>query len=165
MDGVKLTKDEKVVDAIIIPVSNDQIKYDMVEVDNLVPDDNGDIVLIGKKYRKDGVKQIQVLNTELIDKDKYLLTISENGIGKKTPLDSFKVQKRKAKGLKLFKENKKTGKLLSAEVVDDSMELIITTENRTIKIAVKDINQLNRTAQGVYLMNVDDGKVVDIAIV
>ena len=70
----------------------------MVEVDNLVPDDNGDIVLIGKKYRKDGVKQIQVLNTELIDKDKYLLTISENGIGKKTPLDSFKVQKRKAKG-------------------------------------------------------------------
>ena len=118
-----------------------------------------------KKYRKDGVKQIQVLNTELIDKDKYLLTISENGIGKKTPLDSFKVQKRKAKGLKLFKENKKTGKLLSGEVVDDSMELIITTENRTIKIAVKDINQLNRTAQGVYLMNVDDGKVVDIAIV
>ena len=165
LDGVKLIKDEKVVDAIIIPVSNDQIKYDMVEVDNLVPDDNGDIVLIGKKYRKDGVKQIQVLNTELIDKDKYLLTISENGIGKKTPLDSFKVQKRKAKGLKLFKENKKTGKLLSAEVVDDSMELIITTENRTIKIAVKDINQLNRTAQGVYLMNVDDGKVVDIAIV
>ena len=166
LDGVKLSNDEQVTDALIIQVQPEELKFDTVEVDNLVLDDNGDIVLLGKKYRKDGLKQVQVQNNELIDKDKYLFTISENGVGKKIPLSFFKLQKRKSKGVLILKENEKTGKLIKTSIVTNNMEILITTENKTIKIDAKDINEYtSRTSAGVYLMNVDDGKVVDIAIV
>ena len=66
----------------------------------------------------------------------------------------------------ILKENEKTGKLIKTSIVTNNMEILITTENKTIKIDAKDINEYtSRTSAGVYLMNVDDGKVVDIAIV
>ena len=165
VDGVKLSKNEEVIDAMIVEVNESDIIYKKETINKYIQDDNGDIKMIGKMYRIDGTEDIDVLDTSLIDKDKYLLTISENGVGKKVNLSEFKLQKRKAKGLKLMKENTKTGKLIKTEIVTDENEIVITTENKTIKISVKDIADLGRMAGGSYLMNVNDDNVVDIVIV
>lgn len=167
LDGVKLKPEEKVIDAIVIPVEKEQIIFDTVSVDNLVPDDNGDIVLIGKRYRKDGVKDIQVQNTEEIDYNKFLLIVTENGVGKKVSLNNFKLGKRKSKGLKLIKENSKTGKIIKTAIVENSNELVITSNSKTIKLKVEDIPDLSRNSSGYYIMDVDNenDNVVDITIV
>lgn len=168
LDGVRLSAEEEVIDAIIVPVSSDDLIYKTEHINNYIPDENGEVVLIGKRYRVDGTKEIQVLDTSKIDENKYLITISENGLGKKIGLSEFKLQKRKSKGLLILRENERSGKLIKTAVIDesDNVDIIITTENKTIKINSKDINEYNsRVANGVYLMNVDDGKVVDIVIV
>lgn len=164
VDGVKLSKNEIVIDAIIVPVNKDDLVFEKEMVDKYVADENGDITILGKKYSVDGTKEVTTINTDKIDKNKYLLIVTENGVGKKTELSNFKLQKRKAKGLKLMKENKKTGKLIRTAIVSDDNEIIITTENKTMKISAKDIQPLSRNTSGYYLMDVDDDKVVDVIV-
>ena len=163
--GVKLSGNEKVIDALIIDVNNEDLIYVDEEVDNLVPDENGDVVIIGKKYRKDGTKTIQILKTDKIDENKYLLVIGENGVGKKIALSEFSLQKRKNKGVKLFKESSKTGKLIKTSIVTNDNELIITTEQKTMRIYVSDIPELSRHASGSYIMKTGNDKVVDITVI
>lgn len=164
LDGVKLNKNENVIDAIVVNVNKEDIIFEKQIKDKLVRDDKGDIIVLGKKYKVDGTKEVTVINNDKIDENKYLLTISENGVGKKTKLSEFKLGVRKSKGTKLMKENKKTGKLIKVAIVNDENEVIITTEQKTIKIKVEEISELNRITSGTYLMNVDDGKVVDIIV-
>jgi len=164
LDGVKMKKDETVIDAVIVEVGEEDVLWKTEQVDNLVADENGDVKIGSNSFRIDGTKDVQVFDNSKVDNGKYLLTISENGIGKKSELSLFKLQKRKAKGLLLTKENDKTGKLMKTAVVNDNQEVVITTESKSIKIRVSDIATLSRVASGTKLMNVDDGKVVDIAI-
>lgn len=165
INGINLLEGEDILDAIIIPVSDEQRIYIDEIRPNYVPDENGDIVMVGRKYRIDGEKVVPVLDTRLIDENQFLLVMSENGVGKKVPLSSFKLQKRKAKGISLLKENEKTGKLIRASLVNNEQTVIITTQQKTVKIKVSDIPEFSRMASGNYLMKVDDDKVVDIAIV
>ena len=165
VNGVKQSEYfETVVDAIIVPVEN--VKYKTVMSDNYVLDEeNGTISFLGKKYRIDGQKSEEVIDNTEIDANKYLLTISENGVGKKTELSDFKLQKRKSKGLKLMKESDKTGKLIKIAIVTDENEVFINTESKSIRLSVADIPNLNRVTSGSYLMKVEDGNVVDVTIV
>ena len=122
-------------------------------------------MIIGKKYRKDGTKTIQTLKTDKIDENKYLLVIGENGVGKKIALSEFSLQKRKNKGVKLFKESSKTGKLIKTSIVTNDNELVITTEQKTMRIYVSDIPELSRHASGSYIMKTGNDKVVDITVI
>jgi len=83
-----------------------------------------------------------------------LLVVTENGMGKRTPLKEYPVQNRSGQGLKVSETTDKTGKVSGALLVDNSSEmlLITTSQGQAIKLPIKNIPQLGRATQGVILM-------------
>ena len=93
-----------------------------------------------------------------------LLAITENGFGKRTELDEYRVQIRGGKGVITYKVTQKTGKLVGARIATDDEDVMLITDKGTIiRLKVKDISVLGRSTQGVTLMRTTDGgKVVSI---
>ena len=83
-----------------------------------------------------------------------LLVVTENGMGKRTPLKEYPVQNRSGQGLKVSETTDKTGKVSGALLVDQNSEmlLITTSQGQAIKLPIKNIPQLGRATQGVILM-------------
>ena len=98
-----------------------------------------------------------------------LLTVTENGYGKRTPLDEYKrggeVQRRGGKGLKNHSLTDKTGKVAAIKAVaDDDDVLLISDDGTIIRMAAESINLYSRSAQGVILMRLSEGaKVISVA--
>jgi DNA gyrase subunit A len=87
-----------------------------------------------------------------------VLTVSEYGFGKRTPLDQYRLQSRGGKGIISMKPSSKTGTVLGAMMVNEEDQIIIlTSENKMIRIAVNEIRVCNRAAQGVKLVSMDNG--------
>ena len=108
--------------------------------------------------------QDQIVSMDIVKEDNYLLAITENGFGKMTELDKYKVQNRGGKGLITYKINKKTGPLVSAKVVDKKDEIMMISQSGTIiRLETKDISVLGRSTSGVKLMNIKDSNVVSVA--
>ena len=106
----------------------------------------------------------EVIGLQLLLQGEYLLTVSELGIGKRTPVSEFKVQKRGGLGIRCHKLSEKTGELVSAKLITDDREiLIITNEGIIIRINVNHISVLGRVASGVKLMNIDAQSGVRVA--
>jgi DNA gyrase subunit A len=119
-----------------------------------------------------GVKAIslkdddEVVAMDLIEDGKHLLVISEYGFGKRTPLDEYRVQNRGGVGLITYNTKKKTGKLVSAKVIDENDEIImISMAGIIIRLKAKDISIMGRSTQGVTLMKINnkDDKVMAVA--
>ena len=93
-----------------------------------------------------------------------LLAITENGFGKRTELDEYRVQIRGGKGVITYKVTQKTGKLVGARIATDDEDVMLITDKGTIiRLKVKDISVLGRSTQGVTLMRTTDGgKVVSM---
>ena len=92
-----------------------------------------------------------------------LLAITENGFGKRTELDEYRVQTRGGKGVYTYKITPKTGSLVGIKIVYDSDDVMLITDNGTIiRMNVSDISILGRSTQGVTLMRTNEGKVVSI---
>ena len=93
-----------------------------------------------------------------------LLAITENGFGKRTELDEYRVQIRGGKGVITYKITPKTGKLVGVKVVDGREDVMLITDGGTIiRMKVGEISILGRSTQGVTLMRTTDGgKVVSI---
>ena len=93
-----------------------------------------------------------------------LLAITENGFGKRTELDEYRVQIRGGKGVITYKITPKTGKLVGVRIASEEDDVMLITDTGTIiRINVKDISVLGRSTQGVTLMRTSDGgKVVSI---
>ncbi len=86
-----------------------------------------------------------------------LLLVSENGIGKMTPVELFTRHRRGGKGMICYKTNEKSGRLVSVKAVEkEDQVMIITTEGIIIRISCENISVLGRAATGVKLMNVDE---------
>lgn len=83
-----------------------------------------------------------------------ILTIAEHGLGKRTPIHLFPVQKRAGKGVKAAVVNSKTGSLKTAAMVTQKIDQVIITSKmgQVIKLPLKNIPQLGRATQGVILM-------------
>ncbi|HJJ11991.1 MAG: DNA gyrase subunit A [Clostridia bacterium] len=96
-----------------------------------------------------------------------LLAITENGFGKRTDLEEYRIQNRGGRGVITYKVTQKTGKLVGIRVTDDSNDIMMITDTGTIiRINVKDVSVLGRSTQGVTLMRTNDGgKVVSIELV
>ena len=95
----------------------------------------------------------------------HLLIVSENGMGKRTYLEEFSVQKRGGKGVKCYKITEKTGYVVGVKATNDDHEIMmITTEGIIIQLRVEDISILGRITSGVKMINLDKGvKVAQIA--
>ena len=93
-----------------------------------------------------------------------LLAITENGFGKRTELDEYRVQIRGGKGVVTYKITPKTGKLVGVRIATEDDDVMLITDTGTIiRINVKDISVLGRSTQGVTLMRTSDGgKVVSM---
>ncbi|OGG04408.1 DNA gyrase subunit A, partial [Candidatus Gottesmanbacteria bacterium RBG_16_37_8] len=83
-----------------------------------------------------------------------ILTISENGVGKRTPIHLFPVQKRAGSGVKIAVVSPKTGDLATEIILDEKVDqVVITSKNgQIIKLPIKNIPQMGRSTQGVILM-------------
>ena len=92
-----------------------------------------------------------------------LLAITENGFGKRTELEEYRVQIRGGKGVITYKITPKTGEIVGVKIVDDNDDVMLITDTGTIiRLEVKDISILGRSTQGVTLMRTNEGKVVSI---
>ncbi|KKU10303.1 MAG: gyrase subunit A protein [Candidatus Woesebacteria bacterium GW2011_GWB1_45_5] len=87
-----------------------------------------------------------------------ILTISEHGLGKRTAVHLFPIQKRAGKGLKAAVVNSKTGNLKTAIMVMQNIDQVIITSKmgQVIKLPLRNIPQLGRATQGVILMRFAD---------
>ena len=96
-----------------------------------------------------------------------LLAITENGFGKRTELDEYRVQLRGGRGVITYKVTPKTGELVGVKIADETKDVMLITDTGTIiRMSVKEISVLGRSTQGVTLMRTNDGgKVVSIEIV
>ena len=118
-----------------------------------------------------GVRGIQldeddyVIDMGLVFREGQILTISENGYGKRTPIDEYRSQKRGGRGIITMKITEKTGNLVALKVVNEDDELMmINSEGIIIRIGVDEISTMSRNTQGVMLMRIEEGnKVVSVA--
>jgi len=83
-----------------------------------------------------------------------ILTVSEKGIGKRTPIDLFPLQKRAGKGVKAAVITPKTGNLAAMTTVTEKIDQVVITSSmgQIIKLPLKNIPQMGRATQGVILM-------------
>ena len=92
------------------------------------------------------------------DTKEDILVVSENGYGKRTDLDDYRITNRGGKGVKTLQITEKTGKLIAIKSVTDANDLmIINRSGLTIRIPVGDIRLSGRATQGVKVINLRDG--------
>lgn len=92
-----------------------------------------------------------------------LLAITENGFGKRTELDEYRVQNRGGRGVITYKITPKTGDIVGIKIVNGDEDVMLITDTGTIiRLNVVEISVLGRATQGVTLMRTNDGKVVSI---
>ena len=84
--------------------------------------------------------------------------LSQNGYGKKTPLDEYRIQSRGGKGIFTYRITEKTGKLAGMKTVTDNDDIIlITSDGVIIRMHTDEISSYSRQTQGVRVMRLDDG--------
>jgi DNA gyrase subunit A len=97
------------------------------------------------------------------DKER-MLSVSEQGYGKQTPITTYRLQSRGGKGVINMKTTEKTGKVVAVFPVEDESEImIITQQGKLIRIEASDIRKTGRSAQGVRLIKTDAGDKVTSA--
>lgn len=101
-----------------------------------------------------------VVGADVVIEEKgfFMLTMGANGLGKKTALDEYKVQKRGGSGIKTAKVTPKTGKLMVGKVVEDDTELVaMSKKGQVIRVALNTIPSSGRQTQGVHIMKLRAG--------
>ena len=94
-----------------------------------------------------------------------ILTITENGYGKRTPISQYRVTRRGAKGVKTIKVNERNGRVVGVMAVSENDEIMLSTKNgMMIRIKAMDIRRQGRNTMGVRLIRLNEGdKVVSFA--
>jgi DNA gyrase subunit A len=106
-----------------------------------------------------------VVSLAVVNTNATLLVAGENGIGKRTPFDEYRVQSRGGKGIITMKTGEKTGFVVGALTVLEEDELMLTTDKgQMVRTRVKEIREAGRNTMGVKLINLREGeKLSDIA--
>jgi DNA gyrase subunit A len=107
----------------------------------------------------------QVVGMEVLAEQQTLLTVTENGYGKRTAVEEYKTQNRGGMGVFSIKTSKRNGKMVSLSLVDDTDELMMVTDKgKLIRTDIGSINIISRNTQGVKLINLGAGeKLIGIA--
>ena len=129
--------------------------------------DENNVRSMGRTAR--GVKGITLVGDDVVvgvcvvDKNKTVLTVTENGMGKRTEFSDFREMKhRGGKGVTCHNITEKTGKLASIIAVsEDDDIMLITNEGTIIRTSVSGINVYSRTATGVIIMRMSDGAIIN----
>ena len=117
--------------------------------------------VIGIRLNKDD--SVIGMESVIAGSNATLLAITENGFGKRTELDEYRVQTRGGKGVITYKITPKTGDIVGIRIVVDTDDVMLITDTGTIiRLNVSEISVLGRSTQGVTLMRTNEGKVVSI---
>ena len=101
----------------------------------------------------------EIVAMQLDSQGKYLLFVSEFGMGKRTETSEFPVQRRGGKGIKCYKITEKTGNVVAAKAINEDNEvMIINTEGIIIQLMVSEVSTLGRITSGVKLIDMDSEK-------
>jgi len=107
-----------------------------------------------------------LVGMEVVSEGALILSISENGYGKRTPLHHYRLQSRGGKGVINMKTTSRTGNVVSIlSVSEDTDLMIITKEGKIIRLEASEIRQVGRSTQGVRLVKLDEGDRVAAASV
>ena len=164
--AIKLNKDDTLIDAKIVD-KNDEIflatkdgkaiRFSIKEVREIGRTGMG--VKAIKLGKGDKVVGCAILTEG--KEDTTLLTVTENGFGKRTKTKEYRKQSRGGKGLKNIKVTEKTGKIIDIKLVTDKDELmLITTKGTLIRTKVSDIKVIGRNTQGVKLIKLRENEKV-----
>jgi DNA gyrase subunit A len=97
-----------------------------------------------------------VVDMALVDMDKTLLTVCENGFGKRSSFDKYRVTRRNGKGVINIKATKRNGDVIAVKSVnDDDYLLMVANDGKLIQIPIKDIRSIGRATSGVTLMRME----------
>ena len=113
-----------------------------------------------------GVKGIElsgskVIGAEIVNKDQLILVVTENGYGKKTDVEEYRLTHRGSKGVKALNITDKNGLIVAFKSVVGNEDIIITTNNGiVIRLDVNRVSTLKRNTQGVRLMNLKENQLV-----
>ncbi|HTX21209.1 MAG TPA: DNA gyrase subunit A [Candidatus Aquilonibacter sp.] len=100
----------------------------------------------------------EVVALAIVVSDAKLLVAGENGIGKRTDFEEYRIQSRGGKGIITMKTNEKTGAVIGALTVRDNDEImLITFKGQMVRISVNGIREAGRNTQGVKLINLETG--------
>jgi DNA gyrase subunit A len=117
---------------------------------------------------KPGVPKVKIEGEpeEAIIKGSLILSVTENGYGKRTPADDYRLTNRGGKGVINVKTTERNGKVVGiAQVAEDSEVMLISQYGKIIRIESKFIRESGRSAQGVRLLNIEPGDRVAAAVV
>ena len=148
------------------------------ECDILMAASNGRMVRFSEKLIRvmgrgaTGVRGINLdgsilVGMEIARDNEDVLVVTENGYGKKTPINEYRITNRGGKGVKTLNITDKNGSITAFKTVDNQKDvIIITNEGIIIRIAVDKISEMSRVTQGVKLINLREGqKVSSISVI
>jgi len=102
-----------------------------------------------------------VIGVEVGAEEATVLSVTENGFGKRTEFEDYPLQHRGGKGVINIKASKRNGDVMGTKTVTDRDGLmIITTGGIIIRVAISDIRVISRNTQGVRLIRLDEGDTV-----
>ena len=106
-----------------------------------------------------------VVDMAIINENSQFITITENGFGKRTVSDDYRLQTRGGKGIKAGNFNEKTGKLVALKMINEDEDLMLISDNGVIiRMAASDIRMVGRSSLGVKVMRLRPGsKIVSVA--
>jgi len=110
-------------------------------------------------------KNDEVVSMAVVGEKGNLLTITENGFGKRSPIENYRMTHRGSKGVRTIVTNERNGKVLFVREASDEDEIMLTSKNgMMVRIPVKDIRIQGRNTMGVRIMRLNEGdKVVSVA--
>lgn len=152
--SAKLTDGEK--DIFICSGSGKSIRFNERDVRSMGRTARG---VIGMDLEvNDSVVAIEVLNTS---GPFEILTVTESGFGKRTPVNEYRAQSRGGKGIITMKTTERNGEVVSAcQVLSKDGVMLVSSKGQLIRINVGEISEQGRNTQGVRLMEVSDGEKV-----
>ena len=168
--GINLKEDDELIDVRLTDGENNIVLVTRKGI--CITFDEKDVRVVGRVSQ--GVIGIKLDDDDYVigmepivtNQNATLLAITENGFGKRTELDEYRVQNRAGRGVITYKVTPKTGELVGIRIVTGEEDVMMVTDSGTIiRIKAKDISVLGRSTQGVTLMRTNDGKVVSIETV
>ncbi len=161
--GIKIEKDDELLDVQVTSGTNDvvlatkhglSVRFHEQDVREMGRDTTG---VKGIELRPDDV----VVGMVVVKRDATLLVVTEKGLGKCSHIADYRVQKRGGKGIITVNRTDKTGDVVALmEVLPEDEIMLITKQGVIIRSSVSQVRVTGRIAQGVKLVNLDDGDLV-----
>ncbi|KAA0001361.1 MAG: DNA gyrase subunit A, partial [Thermoplasmata archaeon] len=110
--------------------------------------------VIGMRLKKEDT----VVAMAVVDEEGSLLTITENGFGKRTPIEEYRKTHRGSKGVRTIVTNKRNGRVIFVSQVSEDDEILLTSkQGMNVRIPVRDIREQGRNTMGVRIMRLNEG--------